>query len=273
MAVYTHALGKGKTPLRFSIDHEQVQLTTAGEVLDSVSTSAFAKTLFHGYRAPSGLLPPALRWVGRFGTGAILELPPQLRNISYYTKDSVDASSCSVPVPWTVVGLRFDSARLAQLTEAWVFARPSAIQTPDDQLYGTWLPIANPDGSVKPSGLNVMRNCFRSYRRDCSNWTLGSALDSVSTSVFNICAEVDCQISIPVTPPQPPTNAADVLGFLASQPLAEVLTWPLAETEFTVKKLMKTAEPPSARATTTTEVLSAVMQRARAAEGTIDEPF
>lgn len=261
--------------MRIAITHEMVRLETAGVVLQEVPTASFARAFFHTDRALSGLLSPSLRWIGRQGLGVIVEMAPHSRRI--FSKTTVAKTSSDgflitpsawdaiIPLPWTIVGLRYSDAMLSRLEDVRVFARSLPIGAVSDELYRTWMPMINPDASVHMlSDIRQAHRRARTKHMQVGGWSLAAAIDAVLDSIITTRCRDDSVVAVPITPPSGElSDARQACLFLASQPLAEVLTWPL-ERSTTMAKLMGSLEPTSSRPKTTTEVFSTVVEAAAA---------
>lgn len=111
---------------KFTIDDEFCRLNVDG-VEKSAYTEAVAKYYFSGGAPKLGLLPPAVRWLSSDGFGFVFERPPFEHELSY------KGEKFSIPVPWTVWGVRFSTTPIA-IEKAWLYVRSFPMGVLEDPL-------------------------------------------------------------------------------------------------------------------------------------------
>ena len=131
--------------------------------------------------AHTGLLPPVVRWVSRYGHGVILERPPQMVTLHYYgvKRGSIYNASkeqlYEIALPWTIYGIVFDAKfRPAMLR---LYARPEPVNSFDDHLQ--CLPL--------PNLYNSGEFCLpqqAEWMADESVWTMGQGIIAAYNQVW-----------------------------------------------------------------------------------------
>lgn len=136
--------------------HIQNGLITVDDLDDSISTTNenyvqrrtvsatdFAEQFYHLANRPSGMLPPAVRWLSGDGCSMLAERPPfSLRIVDPHLQ---------ILVPWTVYAIDFNE-NMSRLNYFTVFTRPEQIYTLDDVLYA--MPFAEYRSDFSFSMLN-----------------------------------------------------------------------------------------------------------------------
>lgn len=132
--------------------------------------------------AHSGLLPPVVRWISRFGHGVILERPPQKVTLSYYGVKRNDVSKASkeqlyeLPLPWMVYGIMFDGKFRPRNLR--VYGRKAPIQDAEDELMNMPLPNLYANGEF----------CLpqqTAWHEDPKTWTLAEGIVAAYNQIWN----------------------------------------------------------------------------------------
>lgn len=127
--------------MKLRIDTQTAVLSDTEVGTIEVSANDLAMVFFTNGANDLGLLPPAVRWVSADGLGIVLERPPSVVNFL------VGEQTHTVPLPWTVWGLRFN--RMRQLLHAHLFVRMQPISMMNDPLFFAPYPVTDAEGEAK----------------------------------------------------------------------------------------------------------------------------
>jgi len=111
----------------------------------------------HHHVPPSGLLPPAVRYMSPNKKWVVVERPPQEMVLNFYPAIQSMISSYTMrqfvlPIPWTIYATRLNNSGFPG--DSYLFARNRAIESDADELYILPLPNCYEDGRMCVPELN-----------------------------------------------------------------------------------------------------------------------
>lgn len=124
--------------MKFILSADHVTLDTSGAQL-SVPLDAFHEALTQGLRVPTGILPPAVRWISTYGTAVLWERPPEVGRFTYFDRSTGESYAFQLPRPWMVYAFQF-TPQLDHLVSLRIYARNGPFYSMHDPLYMMPLP-------------------------------------------------------------------------------------------------------------------------------------
>lgn len=115
-------------------------LDDRGAVTHERQSNALTRDFMAGSIKELGLLPPAVRWISADSRAFIVERPPATHTVRHSRLVGGDATAYTIPVPWTVYGLKFKNDSMEGLEVMYMFVRPYHITTKYDALFTAYYP-------------------------------------------------------------------------------------------------------------------------------------
>lgn len=121
--------------MKFHMNAQQaIIVDEAGTATHRAVSNTLTRRFFAGSTRDLGLLPPAVRWMAADSSAFIVERPPTFHTVMFNTHNDAELKF-TIPVPWTVYGLKFKSEALDGLVMMTLNTRPTAINSKYDPLF------------------------------------------------------------------------------------------------------------------------------------------
>lgn len=124
--------------MKFTIAANEVTLETAGTKV-SVPFAAFSASQRAGLQVPTGILPPAVRWISSHGTALLWERPPESGRFTYYNRTNEASHAFLLPRPWMLYAFQF-SPEFDNVLSLRIYARNGPFYSAHDPLFMMPLP-------------------------------------------------------------------------------------------------------------------------------------
>lgn len=133
-------------------DKTNVYLSNSDNVDSTYNTGDIVKSIVDYFKpwSETGIFLPRLVWMNEDHTALVYERPPFVANIEYHHGSRGQAkelgiTNFSIPVPWTIWGIRFNSDPVGIPREIRLFARNRPINSYQDTLHYLTIPNMDPN--------------------------------------------------------------------------------------------------------------------------------